>query len=190
MRAATLNLQPLGSSPLSRGIHRATFKRLHLGRIIPALAGNTGCGFVSGAPKRDHPRSRGEYAASTGVMLDASGSSPLSRGIPVMTTAAEITTGIIPALAGNTAPPPNRLTWRTDHPRSRGEYTRGTVAYHRSTGSSPLSRGIPPWRRRCWTSRRIIPALAGNTGFEPVASGSVADHPRSRGEYSPRQDLG
>ena len=111
------------------------------------------------------------------------GSSPLSRGIPPAAATYRTFGGIIPALAGNTieviychySPP--------DHPRSRGEYQHPHTAAARSLGSSPLSRGI---RRPAKTWRygaRIIPALAGNTGFCTVTVIPPKDHPRSRGEY-------
>ena len=52
-----------------------------------------------------------------------------------------------------------------------------------SSGSSPLSRGIPGLASRPDASRRIIPALAGNTRVYPPRCGNCRDHPRSRGEY-------
>ena len=90
---------------------------------------------------------------------------------------------IIPALAGNTAPPPNRLTWRTDHPRSRGEYEAIVLVRGLPPGSSPLSRGIPDLVDSLSQFLRIIPALAGNTRRPWPWSRSRGDHPRSRGEY-------
>ena len=92
-----------GSSPLSRGIlfSPQTFgNRL---RIIPALAGNTlpmtGVGVVGW----DHPRSRGEYGIVPPVRQLQTGSSPLSRGIPILIYNSLSSIRIIPALAGNTA---------------------------------------------------------------------------------------
>ena len=90
---------------------------------------------------------------------------------------------IIPALAGNTVPTRRDTLDDRDHPRSRGEYGVMAVRLDRAGGSSPLSRGIP---RRCQsshTSKRIIPALAGNTLPDGVVQVSAWDHPRSRGEY-------
>ena len=51
-----------GSSPLSRGIHSAPKQLFATSRIIPALAGNTTTGLGTAGGRRDHPRSRGEYA--------------------------------------------------------------------------------------------------------------------------------
>ena len=51
----------IGSSPLSRGIHRRRSPLRRLRRIIPALAGNTSAATYCTRTGRDHPRSRGEY---------------------------------------------------------------------------------------------------------------------------------
>ena len=53
-------------------------------------------------------------------------------------------------------------------------------------GSSPLSRGILQHLIRPPSTRRIIPALAGNTGTTPLDAWDGQDHPRSRGEYPGR----
>ena len=70
-----------------------------------------------------------------------------------------------------------------DHPRSRGEYPLGILAAVTDYGSSPLSRGIRDPTVLAGPSRRIIPALAGNTQANDVMIVAAADHPRSRGEY-------
>ena len=71
-----------GSSPLSRGILPLRRRPLPWGRIIPALAGNTGTDFAGAAGTPDHPRSRGEYPRTVAAQDGVLGSSPLSRGIP------------------------------------------------------------------------------------------------------------
>ena len=75
----------LGSSPLSRGILRRGGLMLPARRIIPALAGNTRGRHPRDGDHPDHPRSRGEYYWLTLWLLRASGSSPLSRGIHLLT---------------------------------------------------------------------------------------------------------
>ena len=79
----------------------------------------------------------------------------------------------------------------TDHPRSRGEYCQWMSCHMTGQGSSPLSRGILELGWDCDAQRRIIPALAGNTGPRASPSGGRADHPRSRGEYqgAPAHDI-
>ena len=155
-----------------------------LGRIIPALAGNTDAAL--GSPRRhpDHPRSRGEYLTVYPDENGAYGSSPLSRGIRASRQSRPVKT--------------------KDHPRSRGEYRRapsdvtgagwiipalaGNTAVSWTVkvggrGSSPLSRGILIGGRGRLVEVGIIPALAGNTSGMSPAQFRATDHPRSRGEY-------
>ena len=91
-----------GSSPLSRGIRMIPTPSEWLGRIIPALAGNTAALDLPGTDRQDHPRSRGEYDVAELSAAPLPGSSPLSRGIPGQPARRRSGPGIIPALAGNT----------------------------------------------------------------------------------------
>ena len=75
---------------------------LVLGRIIPALAGNTFPMVVWQLIGGDHPRSRGEYTHVDRAACRRWGSSPLSRGIPDGCRERHVSARIIPALAGNT----------------------------------------------------------------------------------------
>ena len=111
-----------GSSPLSRGILALLACLYMMYGIIPALAGNTRNPLCCRRRKWDHPRSRGEYPVEGEPAAGAAGSSPLSRGIPRSGPCRNTSLRIIPALAGNTSAAAWRTSWRTDHPRSRGEY--------------------------------------------------------------------
>ena len=153
----------LGSSPLSRGIPAAVLGPGRHARIIPALAGNTLAYFRRPCYRSDHPRSRGEYRFVWRRTIHMIGSSPLSRGILVHFQILLTISGIIPALAGNTASRVRVRKSLRDHPRSRGEYDAITVCGMYAWGSSPLSRGIRRWFCGCGDEQRIIPALAGNT---------------------------
>ena len=175
----------VGSSPLSRGIHPQRAHKWCREGIIPALAGNTDDGTQRTVRARDHPRSRGEYDRHNITVPPPYGSSPLSRGIQLCILVGLDHKGIIPALAGNTIPHPNLLRSWTDHPRSRGEYLHDLRVNVISAGSSPLSRGIRRRACTCGRCHRIIPALAGNTQASQPRGAAAADHPRSRGEYSP-----
>ena len=135
----------------------------------------------------DHPRSRGEYIPLASEGQIPRGSSPLSRGIPQARDACDQDGGIIPALAGNTAPSPARTHSRPDHPRSRGEYNHPFAGSRGCGGSSPLSRGIPGVCRIDLDVLGIIPALAGNTSINLASKALRKDHPRSRGEYFDRR---
>ena len=134
--------------------------------------------------RRDHPRSRGEYAIPPCWLAHPDGSSPLSRGIQLILVTPQINERIIPALAGNTRGLPAPPEPHQDHPRSRGEYVWVARTDMPPLGSSPLSRGIrrsvPAWL----DVHGIIPALAGNTTGSLPPSFSPEDHPRSRGEYN------
>ena len=110
---------------------------------------------------------------------------------------------IIPAYAGSTTSPAQRLRAETNHPRIRGEHgvagrlgTRGggssphTRGALRSLsvspgghGSSPHTRGAPSPVSRQPTIRRIIPAYAGSTAAPPRRRAMKPDHPRIRGEH-------
>ena len=173
----------MGSSPLSRGIHRLPPQRLRHPRIIPALAGNTRLCRDTRHHRRDHPRSRGEYKPTGCDRQPFAGSSPLSRGIPLQLHQALANTRIIPALAGNTMAFLATPETRTDHPRSRGEYQGPQPQAVPGDGSSPLSRGILRRTLLSGRRRRIIPALAGNTFMLVTQYIGGGDHPRSRGEY-------
>ena len=114
----------VGSSPLSRGIRYTLKPGMRGGGIIPALAGNTRTCSPRSPERPDHPRSRGEYAPNHRQRGTATGSSPLSRGIPKSFGRGSTYKRIIPALAGNTQGRNRRTNNSKDHPRSRGEYTR------------------------------------------------------------------
>ena len=182
-QAGSAKLHRTGSSPLSRGIHNGLGGFGIVDRIIPALAGNTRADAEAVRPGGDHPRSRGEYDDEAGDYIPHDGSSPLSRGIRPAPGRSRSGTGIIPALAGNTRRRAGRRSREPDHPRSRGEYRSVLSARHCDHGSSPLSRGILVLRVQGGAVPGIIPALAGNTVSEIVASIRQPDHPRSRGEY-------
>ena len=91
-----------GSSPLARGL-QITPGPIGPGvRIIPARAGFTERPLPYGVPVRDHPRSRGVYGADAcGACVDC-GSSPLARGLLILSLSPVDTERIIPARAGFT----------------------------------------------------------------------------------------
>ena len=133
----------LGSSPLARGARAAGERWGVEGRIIPARAGSTDRMGVGRSHSPDHPRSRGEHTAWTGLRMRCGGSSPLARGALRTLRDRERHVGIIPARAGST-PQRHPNAWaRTDHPRSRGEHNAVNGTPSKGLGSSPLARGAP-----------------------------------------------
>ena len=155
--------EPMGSSPLARGLPGAT----------------RSCTFTP----PDHPRSRGVYTSTARAETAPRGSSPLARGLPL---ACEETIGIvriIPARAGFTPNPAGTREPPRDHPRSRGVYASPRVTGRARRGSSPLARGLPLIRPIIVHPPRIIPARAGFTARRRRPAGRYRDHPRSRGVY-------
>ena len=95
-------LSTLGSSPLTRGKLPVLRRQLPGPGIIPAHAGKTSSPGASSHPARDHPRSRGENLEDNWEVLEADGSSPLTRGKHQADGVRVHSRGIIPAHAGKT----------------------------------------------------------------------------------------
>ena len=92
----------MGSSPLARGTRPLVSDKISQGGLIPARAGNTVTGEVSGG----------------GV----AGSSPLARGTRGLDLLQSGASGLIPARAGNTETVLSDNNLSRAHPRSRGEH--------------------------------------------------------------------
>ena len=171
-----------GSSPLTRGKHRHGIPCVTVWRLIPAHAGKTQPRAHQSNWGRAHPRSRGENLAFVVPIVLVGGSSPLTRGKPMITQLPDSRAGLIPAHAGKTAGnEPARRPWKA-HPRSRGENLDGYRETYDEWGSSPLTRGKQRIRPTSLSRAGLIPAHAGKT---PDRLGRHQDrraHPRSRGE--------
>ena len=152
-----------GSSPLARGLPDRQETHETKLRIIPARAGFTFLRGKANPATKDHPRSRGVYWGDRTKRITLDGSSPLARGLLGFEQHACVLHRIIPARAGFTRSAPPRSYRRKDHPRSRGVYFIGSARRSRSTGSSPLARGLPAERNEIVGKRGIIPARAGFT---------------------------
>ena len=196
---------PAGSSPLARGLPLGARPGVRPRGIIPARAGFTACRNPPAGGARDHPRSRGVYAAAGSWRTWTGGSSPLARGLPGAMVPhglvlvdhprsrgvygecafmAHVGGRIIPARAGFTPGsccPGCRVR---DHPRSRGVYATACRCVSGRGGSSPLARGLRRRRRQRPDHCGIIPARAGFTAHAGHQPGPAADHPRSRGVYT------
>ena len=151
--------------------------------IIPACAGSTPSWRWSRAPRRDHPRLRGEHSLSLSARSRWTGSSPLARGAPASLSGVFPLLGIIPACAGSTrcASTTGASLW--DHPRLRGEHLCSGDEMDREPGSSPLARGALIRREVMEVGAGIIPACAGSTVRPAGRAGAFWDHPRLRGEH-------
>ena len=113
----------VGSSPLTRGKHLCADAVAWDQGLIPAHAGKTVLGAITGTINGAHPRSRGENGSRPGEPWTSWGSSPLTRG-KRLTTSALVSTP-------------------RAHPRSRGENSSARIAPSAGGGSSPLTRGKP-----------------------------------------------
>ena len=173
-----------GSSPLARGLPHCAAVEAIVAGIIPARAGFTTMGDRPKCRRRDHPRSRGVYAPTHHRESRVTGSSPLARGLLLVSRVFALRHGIIPARAGFTRPPSSPCRPKRDHPRSRGVYCFAFVAGRKSYGSSPLARGLRCRVTGSGSCIRIIPARAGFTRLILIPPRRLMDHPRSRGVYA------
>ena len=173
-----------GSSPLARGLPSQIKVRDGELRIIPARAGFTRASPWTDPPTPDHPRSRGVYDAGRAAHSTHDGSSPLARGLRSAARRASRCAGIIPARAGFTEICEPTTFSVSDHPRSRGVYSRGGRRHRHPSGSSPLARGLRCHADGRRVEGRIIPARAGFTRRDIRRDRTGTDHPRSRGVYS------
>ena len=174
--------------------------------IIPACAGNTFPRSRIGGFHRDHPRMCGEHDLMVINSLENLGSSPHVRGTPAPMFLARVSTGIIPACAGNTAcsSSPRLSSWdhprmcgehtasrlggvkvgSGDHPRMCGEHTVDRPTKKDRMGSSPHVRGTLHTIVLHVAPQGIIPACAGNTYAATSTGVTCGDHPRMCGEHS------
>ena len=131
----------------------------------------------------DHPRIRGEHVTLQVIFPAIFGSSPHTRGAPVVLPVRGPAIGIIPAYAGSTTSTRRPPTPCRDHPRIRGEHRFWGRFLDCLAGSSPHTRGALARRAGPGCRRRIIPAYAGSTRGGLFMFSGGGDHPRIRGEH-------
>ena len=90
---------------------------------------------------------------------------------------------VIPAWAGNTGGRLHRRARPPGHPRVGGEHTLVDQRYFRTPGSSPRGRGTPCGPVARIRRQRVIPAWAGNTTTQRIATQQETGHPRVGGEH-------
>ena len=179
-----------GSSPLTRG---KPYSAAHLTdsiRLIPAHAGKTGLSVRRRGQPAAHPRSRGENSVTMRTACVIVGSSPLTRGKRQGGVEDNQANRLIPAHAGKTSTLSASSSAPPAHPRSRGENLRQHLDQLWQRGSSPLTRGKQTAQAADAVARRLIPAHAGKTPYQPHNLSVTAAHPRSRGENKVSQGLG
>ena len=175
-------VKPSGSSPLTRGKLKPPDRPASRPGLIPAHAGKTVASIDQARPGWAHPRSRGENDDPHAWEDYDVGSSPLTRGKPVVEFAADRARGLIPAHAGKTEAARQAGIPTGAHPRSRGENSFRRETAFVSLGSSPLTRGKLNGRERIARIVGLIPAHAGKTSTRRPCMRMIEAHPRSRGE--------
>ena len=154
-----------GSSPHTRGALARGGLGRPASRIIPAYAGSTRDAPYAYRKPPDHPRIRGEHMPWGDSGGQHPGSSPHTRGAPIVGGEVVLGLGIIPAYAGST--------------------DRAVQSRHPAGGSSPHTRGAPFSTSPIGPASGIIPAYAGSTTLHLAFRVDRADHPRIRGEHMP-----
>ena len=116
-----------GSPPPTRGTHDIKCASALIHRITPAYAGNTRCALQAHPRRQDHLRLRGEHALIFDGSIFAAGSPPPTRGTRAIPRRNCLRIRITPAYAGNTARAEVHVLIDWDHPRLRGEHTKGQI---------------------------------------------------------------
>ena len=181
-RVQPATLAQEGSSPLTRGKRQVQVHTDAPVGLIPAHAGKTCSSSASHHADQAHPRSRGENHGLTQLQHAALGSSPLTRGKPVLCPDVHLVGGLIPAHAGKTGRGVLRRVSHGAHPRSRGENVVAETKNFSRAGSSPLTRGKHAARVNRRVEHGLIPAHAGKTWSPGWRELMATAHPRSRGE--------
>ena len=116
------------------------------------------------------------------VSLSGWGSSPRGRGKQSVRREGHRNRGLIPAWAGKTVCPSNRVGESGAHPRVGGENPQSFLAKIAVMGSSPRGRGKPAAIPARPVSRGLIPAWAGKTAPRALNRAGRRAHPRVGGE--------
>ena len=156
---------------------------------IPAHAGKTPGMDTTSHCVSAHPRSRGENGIGTRLIRGIRGSSPLTRGKPLLSWAGFSVLRLIPAHAGKTHQATCQALRTRAHPRSRGENVARITTRGGIFGSSPLTRGKPGQVLQIEVGPRLIPAHAGKTTATTSTGLRPRAHPRSRGENRPSSSV-
>ncbi len=151
-----------GSSPRVRGTPGHTEQEAISDRFIPARAGNAVCRAGPRLGRPVHPRACGERPPPTVNPAGQSGSSPRVRGTHRRNSHQRKYRRFIPARAGNAMVSGCQNTITPVHPRACGERPQGPNSNHGVPGSSPRVRGTHRYGRIQASTRRFIPARAGN----------------------------
>ena len=152
--------------------------------LIPAGAGQTVPSLSTLRKAWAHPRGCGADPLTALVRGLHPGSSPRVRGRLDNGNLHVLLQGLIPAGAGQTAPPSPCARVRRAHPRGCGADLPACDAWIGLPGSSPRVRGRPSPPARAPPRKGLIPAGAGQTPRVECRPGGVGAHPRGCGADS------
>ena len=170
-----------GLSPHGRGkLHSVQGLFLRMGSI-PARAGETPTPFASGVVPRVYPRTGGGNSSSSILLFPQPGLSPHGRGKPGTATWRSLTTGSIPARAGETATKTACSICCRVYPRTGGGNDNILNVCVALMGLSPHGRG----KLLCGKAERSgdgsIPARAGETSIDTEHGTRIGVYPRTGG---------
>ena len=170
-----------GLSPRTRGRLNMTKAPAIPTGSIPANAGETWRPEKGGVHGRVYPRERGGDERIGLNWRDNPGLSPRTRGRLATWPPRHVTTGSIPANAGET----RRTRWPAErhrvYPRERGGDRAAPRQPVPERGLSPRTRGRPMSAAICASFNRSIPANAGETKSLTVVHRCTTVYPRERG---------
>ena len=157
-----------GLSPRVRGNLHLPLRVAHLGRTIPACAGEPRPPAARARPVRDYPRVCGGTFQVTVPLHDAQGLSPRVRGNHGILPPVKADNRTIPACAGEPHYCPDSCVPAEDYPRVCGGTLRCQVECVVTGGLSQRVRGNREKLLDGFASCRTIPACAG----EPFRAGA------------------
>ena len=153
-----------GLSPRVRGNLPLEMRHLRWPGSIPACAGEPGSASARNHSRRVYPRVCGGTKCPSAGLPRRPGLSPRVRGNPIGDQAPRVSTGSIPACAGEPAVDQPRLDLHGVYPRVCGGTTRCRESRSRQWGLSPRVRG----------NRQCPQALQGACGSIPACAGEPA----------------
>ena len=170
-----------GLSPRVRGNRPQRGQVEHVGRSIPARAGEPVNMESRGSDKRVYPRACGGTRSVPHSAFWLSGLSPRVRGNRLRCARRCLWLGSIPARAGEPNPSSNSPTASTVYPRACGGTLMRARVFRVSCGLSPRVRGNLALHHGGLTGVGSIPARAGEPKREPGHRIRVAVYPRACG---------
>ena len=178
---------PTRSPPHTRGQGHGHNCRIYKTRITPAHAGTSRASPAGKPGHEDHPRTRGDKPVRCFRQQSLIGSPPHTRGQGARYLSESAHTRITPAHAGTSYDSFSMLSYREDHPRTRGDKLAIWAVVRARLGSPPHPRGQGREKAMTRGRKRITPAHAGTSKDAQEQKGSSQDHPRTRGDKQERR---